>query len=193
MTNPVLFLDVDGVLNTRATKPGADGVRDVELRPVNNPQTRYTGVLEMAKVRAVARAVEACGAKVVVSSSWRDAFADGAAFAATLGLAPPIASAPDLLHRDWRTGRKVSSKRCHEIGWWLEEHRRVKRYAVVDDHPVFPPDWEGAKHEVRTDARFGITNRDLDRIVGLLGKGEFAGRDWFADPPGAAAFPEVAA
>lgn len=41
----ILFLDVDGVLNTRATKPGADGVRDIELRPVNNPQVRFTGVL----------------------------------------------------------------------------------------------------------------------------------------------------
>lgn len=182
----ILFLDVDGVLNTHATKPGADGVRDVELRPVNNPQVRFTGVLEMAKVRAIARAVEACGAKIVVSSSWRDAFADGAAFAATVGLSPPIASAPDLLHHDWRTGWKPSSHRCHEIGWWLDEHRKVKRYAVVDDHPVFPPDWEGAKHEVRTDPECGLTARDLARIVELLGRPDLARRDFFADTPAAA-------
>lgn len=178
----ILFLDVDGVLNTRATKPGVDGVRDVELRPVNNPQVRFTGVIETAKVRAIARAVAACGAQIVVSSSWREAFADGAAFAAAVGLAPPLASAPALLHRDWRTGWKPSSHRCHEIGWWLDEHRKVKRYAVVDDHPIFPPDWDGAKHEVRTDPEHGLTAADLARIVELLGRPELARRDWFEEP-----------
>lgn len=176
----ILFLDVDGVLNTRATKPGADGVRDVELRPASNPQVCFTGVLEMEKVQAVARVVAACGAKIVVSSSWRNAFTDGAAFAATVGLAPPLASAPDLMHRDWRTEQRMSSNRHHEIDWWLKAHPKVKRYAVLDDHPVWG--WGSLPenpNEVRTDPKRGVTACDLDRVAGLLGKGEFAGRDWF--------------
>lgn len=176
----ILFLDIDGVLNTRTTKPGADGVRDVDLRPTSNPNVRFTGVLEVAKVRAVARVVEACGAKIVVSSSWRNAFADGAAFAVAVGLAPPLVSAPDLLHRDWRTERRMSSNRHHEIGWWLRDHPKVKRYAVLDDHPVWG--WGGLPdnpNEVRTDPTLGVTSFDLDRVAGLLGKGEHAGRDWF--------------
>lgn len=177
----ILFLDVDGVLNTRATKPGADGVRDVELRPLNNPQVRFTGVLEMAKVRALARAVEACGAKIVVSSSWRVAFTDGAAFAAAVGLAPPIASAPDLLHRDWRTEKRMSSNRHHEIDWWLRAHPKVKRYAVLDDHPVWG--WGSLPdnpNEVRTDPECGLTATDLARVVEVLGRADLARRDWFS-------------
>lgn len=37
----------------------------------------------------VNRAVEACGARIVVSSSWREAFPDAAAFAGATGLRPP--------------------------------------------------------------------------------------------------------
>lgn len=176
MTNPVLFLDVDGVLNTHATKSGADGVRDFESR-----QSRVTNVVEIAKVAAVARLVEACNARIVVSSSWRSAFATSADFAAAIGIAPPLADAPDLFHRDWRTEQKLSSARCHEIKWWLDNHEFVRRYAVIDDHMVFPPDWVHAKHEVRTDASVGITNGDFNRAASLLiGSGELKGRDWFA-------------
>lgn len=186
---PILFLDVDGVLNTSATKASAEGVRDCVLYPFGNRQAqRFTGVVEIAKVAAVARVVEACGAKIVVSSSWRNAFATCADFAAAIGIVPPLANAPDLFHRDWRTDWKMSSRRHNEVQWWLDEHRKVKRYAVLDDHPVFPRDWEGAEREVNTDASVGVTNRDLDRVAGLLGKGEFAGRDWFSAPspaPGA--------
>lgn len=172
----ILFLDVDGVLNTRATVPG-EGVRECVLqRPYS--QERFTGLVETAKVGALARAVIACGAKIVVSSTWREAFADAAGFAAAIGISPPLADAPDLFHRDWCTGRKPSSHRCHEIDWWLEDHPEVKRYAVLDDHPVFSPDWPGFEREVRTDARIGLTNKELNAIGALLGRKST--RDWFA-------------
>lgn len=177
---PILFLDVDGVLNTKTTQAGAEGVRDCVLR---SPYSDYSarGVVEVAKVAALLRCVQSCGAKIVVSSSWREAFAGAGDFAAAIGIVPPLASAPDIFHRSWRTGWKPSSHRCHEINWWLDDHPKVKRYAVIDDHKVFPEDWTGADHEVTTDSKHGVTNRDLGRVAGLLGKGEFADRDWFAE------------
>lgn len=176
----VLFLDVDGVLNTSDTKPGGDGVRDCVLRPLNNRAVKFTGVVEIAKVAALARAVEACGAKIVVSSSWRNAFETAGAFATAIGLAPPLATARDHLHRDWRTGWKFSSQRFQEINWWIDDHR-PPHFAILDDHAVAPCDWPMFAHVVQTDARRGVTNCDLDRVVGLLGRGEHAGRDWFAE------------
>lgn len=175
MSPPILFLDVDGVLNTRATRPGAEGVRECVLqRPYS--LTRFTGVVEIVKVRAIASLVLACGATIVVSSSWRNAFADAASFAAAIGIAPPLADAPDLFHRDWRTESKLSSQRFHEISWWLDDHEFVRRYAVLDDHPVFPRDYHGARarHEVRTDPALGITNTDLNLVAELLGRPDLA-------------------
>lgn len=175
----ILFLDVDGVLNRNSTKRGAEGVRDCALKTHGGAE--LTGVVEIAKVRALGAAVQACGAKIVVSSSWRNhAFASGAEFAVTIGL-----SAPDLLHRDWRTGKKPSSWRLHEIGWWLDDHRKVRDYAILDDHDLFVggvdrPEMEGRL--VRTDSDVGLVNEDLAAVVTLLGRADLAARDWFAAP-----------
>lgn len=182
----ILFLDVDGVLNNRATMPGDDGVRTCELRPVNNPQVRFTGVVETAKVSALARAVEACGAQIVVSSSWRQGFETGAAFAGAIGLVAPLASAPDLVHRDWRTEWKPSSWRMHEIGWWLDDHRKVKRFAILDDHDICAHAPKLEERFVRTDKETGLVNEDLAAVVTLLGRADLASRDWFSAAAAAA-------
>lgn len=177
---PILFLDVDGVLNRVTTRRGDAGVRDCRLRPVNNPQVEFVGVVETAKVAALARAVAACGAQIVVSSSWRDAFETGGAFAAAIGLVPPLASAPDLVHRDWRTGWKFSSQRRDEIGWWLDDHRKVKRFAILDDHDICAHAPKLEERFVRTDRDTGLVNEDLAAVVTLLGRADLASRDWFS-------------
>lgn len=174
---PILFLDIDGVLNRHATKAGDAGVRTCVLqRPYS--LTQHTGVVETAKVEALARMLLASGAKIVVSSSWREGLADAAAFAAAIGLVPPLANAPDLIHRDWRTGWKPSSHRHHEIGWWLDKHPRVTRHAIVDDHDFIPPEWPMASHFIKTDPNVGLTNHALNRALEMFGRSDLA-RDWF--------------
>lgn len=168
MSAPILFLDVDGVLNKRSTIATDAGVRSCELIPVDNPAVSFNGVVEVEKVEALLRVVSDCRARIVVSSSWRNAFKSGADFATAIGLSPPLASAKDLMHRDWRTGWKFTSNRHHEIGWWLDDHRSVKRYAILDDHDVCRPAPTLAKRFVRTDAEYGLTAADLDRVAALL-------------------------
>lgn len=165
--NGILFLDVDGVLNSHATKMGSDGVRDCVLqRPYSSAM--FTGCVEEAKVAALVDMVEACNAKIVVSSSWREAFADAAQFASAIGL-PPLAGAVDLFHRDWRTEQKFSASRAQEISIWLSGHRRsVKRYAILDDHDVCIREPELSPHMVQTDPEVGLTAADLDRVRALL-------------------------
>ena len=186
-TRPIVFLDVDGVLNRRSTKRGADGVRDCTLRPINNPQVEFTGVVETAKVAALRRALEATGAQIVVSSSWRDAFSSAAEFAGAIGIVPPLADAPDLFHKHWKTDWKFSSQRFHEINWWLQDHKQTRFYAILDDHECIPRDWELHKSFVKTDADAGLTNAEINRVVTLLGRADLAfvcettPTDWFAE------------
>jgi hypothetical protein len=52
----ILFLDIDGVLNSRTTKPGDDG----------DPFGIHPGLRDR-----LLRVIEATGAKIVISSSWR--------------------------------------------------------------------------------------------------------------------------
>lgn len=186
-TSPIVFLDVDGVLNCRSTKPGTLGVRECSLRPINNPQVEFSGVVEEEKVSALVRALQACGAKIVVSSSWREAFKAASAFASAIGI-PPLASAPDIFHKDWKTGWKFSSQRYHEIDWWLQDHKQTRQYAILDDHDCIPPDWTLHKHFVRTDADVGLTNADINRVLEIIGRYDLAllcettPRDWFSAP-----------
>lgn len=176
--HPIIFLDVDGVLNSYATRPGDEGVRECELRPVNNPEVVFSGVVETAKVDALRRLVEKANARIVVSSSWRNAFHDAASFAGAIGIAPPLADAPDLFHKDWKTGWKFSSHRYHEIDWWLTDHRHSARYAILDDHNFIPHDWELTKHFVKTDPEHGLTTENLNKVCLLIGRADLVSDDW---------------
>jgi len=110
-----------------------------------------------------------CGAEIVVSSSWRQAFDSAAAFAAAIGL-PPLAGAADVFHRDWCTESKMSATRAQEIGLWLADHKKVRRFAILDDHDVCAHRPELEKRFVRTDANVGVTQDDLRRVGELLGR-----------------------
>lgn len=165
----IIFLDVDGVLNTRTTKPG-DGVREVVLtRPFSTAV--FQGVVETKKVAMLRDTLEQCDADLVVSSSWREAFANAADFAVAIGLVDPLADEPDFFHRHWRTEKKLSSTRAQEIALWLAEHRKVRHYATLDDHDIFAREDrpEMQKRFVRTDADVGLTHEDLRRVEALLG------------------------
>lgn len=181
---PIVFLDVDGVLNRHSTKPGG-GVRECVLQRQYS-LTRHQGLVEEAIVAAFSRVRAAIGAQIVVSSSWREGVASAAAFADAIGL-PPLASAPDVIHRDWRIKGKPSSYRFHEIGWWLDDHKRCTNYVVIDDHDFIPPDWKRPTRArfVKTDPARGLTNADLNRVCEILGRSDLAfvcettPTDWF--------------
>ena len=102
-----LFLDIDGVLNSRATfrKHGSYCIDPVLLGRFN-------------------RLIEATNAHVVLASTWRlyeemrcDVLAAGILFQSCT---------PDL----------PTQTRADEITAWLKDHPEIKRYAVLDDEPV---------------------------------------------------------
>jgi hypothetical protein len=116
----VLFLDVDGVLNSNRTVLTTGNC----AHPHN-----YTERREMFDWTAIKLLRGLCAAgnlKVVLSSSWRLGM-DGewlAKFGEFLGL-PIIDKTPT----DWRPHQT----RGHEIKAWLDNHVEVTHYAIVDD------------------------------------------------------------
>lgn len=106
----VLFLDVDGVLNTR---PGS---------------------LDMDKISLVREIVDATGAKVVISSSWRTVPEQMVRLKRALSAVgiEPIGRTPCFDHSN-EPGLKMTYPRWKEVRAWLEENPGVDQYVILDD------------------------------------------------------------
>src|SRR6195952_3987096 len=114
----VIFLDIDGVLNCNGT-----------------PNSRkFPYVVDDKLLARLQKLIDATGAKVVLSSSWRcDPI--GLLAAKHYGV-PFIDICPD----------EPKDPRCNEVRAWLSDHPEVTRYAVIDDKndrlddlPLFQP------------------------------------------------------
>ena len=114
----VIFLDIDGVLNSSNTP---------------NPRN-FPYVVDKTLLDRLNGLLDRTGAKVVLSSTWRTDPV-GLLAARYWGI-PFIDVCPD----------QPESARCDEMLTWLSEHPEVTRYAVVDDEndcldelPLFQP------------------------------------------------------
>lgn len=148
---PVLFLDIDGVLNGHEYDEGAESNR---IRP-----------------ECVARLNEVLadtGASLVISSAWRYMILGGAMNLAgftyllrTHGVRCP-GRVIGHIGRDTQT--EDPNERGRLIKAWLAERPEVTRWAVVDDMAL---GFEGMPF-VRTDGRVGLTVADADALTRML-------------------------
>lgn len=149
MIAPVLFLDIDGVLNSTewAVKCGGDrGYRDMD------PDA----------VAQLKRICETTGCTIVVSSTWRrtHTIAEIRVKLAEAGMptAPIVAQTPTLF----------GHCRGDEVAAWLEALDRafIERgsYAILDDDCDFHP----AQPLVRTRTQTGLTAKEADQCIAIL-------------------------
>ncbi len=136
----ILFLDVDGVLNS--AKSSAHNNEVFALDP-------YMCLL-------VARICEQTGAEIVLSSSWR--LSDESSEVIKQRVFPVfIDKTPDL---------HGSTDRGCEIQAWMDVHPEVTRYAILDDNPDFHPD----QPLFKTDWEVGLTDEIAAQVVAHLNK-----------------------
>ena len=114
----VIFLDIDGVLNSRKTL-------NARKFPYAIDQELLTRLLQL---------LEQTGASVVLSSTWR--YDPAGIFSAKHHGVPFIDITPDM----------PDEPRCKEILEWLRHHPEVTRFIVIDDEddeldelPLFQP------------------------------------------------------
>ena len=143
----IIFLDVDGVLNngTWAIEMFDKGVR------VYHDDILYEPALERLK-----GLVEATGAKIVVSSSWRQvpsAYANLTAWLEKFGM-----NIADKIPY-------VGGCRGDDITAWFKRNPGEYSYAILDDDD----DMDGhMEHLVRTDFDVGLTEEDCTKALALL-------------------------
>lgn len=145
----VIFLDFDGVLNSRRFRAARSGMIDGKHMPF------------------LRRIVEATGARIVLSTSWRihwDASPEDRS---------EVGREIDRIFRKY--GIEIMGKtsvgdglgRAQEIRGWLDSHPDVERYVILDDSPF---GWgELAEHLVRTGGlRDGLDSRMAELAIALL-------------------------
>jgi len=144
----VLFLDVDGVLNTHDT----------------------AGTIDEAMAERVRRILRETGAYLVISSSWRQNPVLVSFLLQRLGKDAEVrwlGSTPNLVADETTGGIALNANRGEEIETWLRTNSRrgVRRFVILDDRN----DMDNVRHNlVRTDADEGLTDNQADEAIQLL-------------------------
>lgn len=162
----VIFLDIDGVLNsmdwykrrTRVKSETWDQYHAQEFDPV--------------ALALIKRVISETGARVVLSSTWRLS-EEGVTFIKGLGI--------DILDCTPRLPRPSGSsveycERGKEIQVWLDERMQqaeapcemIDRYVIIDDDTDMLP--EQTEYCFHTDNKFGLTEPIAKEIIWYLNK-----------------------
>jgi hypothetical protein len=146
----VLFLDLDGVVNSERTCAAFDGYPH-DFSPVD--LARFDSVA-LALVRKLCAKTDCV---IVLSSTWRLTFTIEEV-AHYLDL-PVMAATPDL---------GDTNSRSDEIALWLKRHPQITTYAIVDDLWLSFDDPEQQARFVQTNGEFGLSLPNYRQLRHLL-------------------------
>lgn len=155
----VLFLDVDGVLNSRRSCVAFGGY-PMELEHIH--------AFDQIAIRLLQRLCDAAGVKIVFSSAWR-LYVTPEQAAEAFGL--PIIDKTPFNH-----GRA----RGTEIQDWLDAHPEIECYAILDDNSDMMT--KQLPYFVQTPETEGLSWECYEKLCGLFGVSAYAGeprhRNW---------------
>ena len=172
----VIFLDIDGVLNSEAhgrrleeqhrALGHADPVRP--KRETTCDCFKLYDQIDRAAVTRLNRLVAATTAKIVISSSWRKLFDapelerilfEHGLVAEIIGMTPDGHREPEMLEVFGPLGRIF---RGHEIDFWLRKHPEVVSFVILDDGS----DMEMHKNRlVQTDCEEGLLDDHVELAI----------------------------
>ena len=166
----VVFLDIDGVLNSEASLMEDDS-------------------LEEALILNLKELVEKTGAEIILSSSWRVLFNSlrrlmdrlGKVGLHISGLTPDGVSwkwienhnlKPSAKYRDTYTnweGKKIdiTTDRGAEIFKWLSDHKEVESFVILDDEDFDIKNYFPDKL-IKTNFKTGLTKENVEKAIQIL-------------------------
>lgn len=161
----IIFLDIDGVLNyADLFAPKYVKKSEGRSRLVPHQFERFP-ICEKACAR-LTELVNATGAKIVISSTWRLGKDDMQELHATGVL-------DNCLHEDWRTKSITTNHngilmahRGVEIQEWLSRHPEVISYVILDDNSDMLPSQEN--NFVQTNFDDGLQDIHIERAKIIL-------------------------
>ena len=164
--NNVIFLDVDGVLNSKFWD-------DEHQREISEGKN-----VDIYAVKLFSKLVKKTDAKVILHSGWRFWFDDElkpkrpeAEFLANVMAKENVVISgvtPDLTTEEIRKTKKFSLVKADEILLWLKENS-ADNWLVIDDLDLHNTEVE--KHQIKTNAEIGLTEEDVEKACEILRTG----------------------
>ena len=174
----VLFLDIDGVLNSEnwfayRIYCVKNNMVNILMNFVDTDDRNIKHKLTMLDDRAIAnlnRIVEETGCKVVLSSSWRSSIESENIFTQNLlKLKGFKYEFYDVTPRLWFND--FSIRRGEEIKFWLDkesEKHEIESFVILDDDSDMLP--EQMNNFIHVDGQVGLTDRDVLTAIEILNK-----------------------
>ena len=174
----VLFLDIDGVLNSEnwfayRIYCVKNNMVNILMNFVDTDDRNIKHKLTMLDDRAIAnlnRIVEETGCKVVLSSSWRSSIESENIFTQNLlKLKGFKYEFYDVTPRLWFSD--FSIRRGEEIKFWLDkesENHKIESFVILDDDSDMLP--EQMNNFIHVDGQVGLTDRDVLTAIEILNK-----------------------
>ena len=160
----VIFLDIDGVLNSNFWN--ADHQREIS-------DGKY---IDTEKVKLLSKLVKKSEASIILHSGWRFWFGadlkplrQEAGYLADLLEKEGMVVAgmtPDLTTEEIRKTKRFSKVKADEILMWLNNHPETENWVVLDDLELHNDDV--AKFQVMTDPEQGLTEEDVEKALVIL-------------------------
>lgn len=160
----IIFLDIDGVLNSNFWNES----HQMEISDGT--------LIDEEKIELLAELVNKTDAKIVLHSGWRMWFDTNmepqrneaeklVCMLKNVGLIIYDVT-PDLTTEEIRKSKKFSLVKADEILLWLEKHKEVDSWVVIDDLEL--NNEEVGLHQIKTDASIGLTMEDVEKAIRLL-------------------------
>lgn len=164
--NNVIFLDIDGVLNS-------DFWNDIHQKELSDGT-----LIDREKIALLGELVRTAQAKIVLHSGWRFWFDENrrpirteASRLADMLKAEDIVIydvTPDFTTEQIRRTKKFSQVKAKEILGWLDAHTDVDSWIVIDDLDLH--DDTILKHQIKTDPSTGLTRKDIEEAKKMLAR-----------------------
>ena len=174
----VLFLDIDGVLNSEnwfayRIYCVKNNMVNILMNFVDTDDRNIKHKLTMLDDRAIAnlnRIIEETDCKVVLSSSWRSSIKSENIFTQNLlKLKGFKYEFYDVTPRLWFSD--FSIRRGEEIKFWLDkesEKHEIESFVILDDDSDMLP--EQMNNFIHVDGQVGLTDRDVLTAIEILNK-----------------------
>lgn len=148
----VIFLDVDGVLNSSETRAKIDGLKGVSKK----------------NLRILRHIVARTQAKIVLTSAWNINFDEK--------LVPTTKAGMYLYHRLWENNLWIYDKvndyggnREHAVAEYVKKHNNLTDWVIIDDTHYGDYEKLNPKHIVYTSPALGLTKASATEAIVKLG------------------------
>ncbi len=160
----VIFLDIDGVLNSNFWN-------DSHQREISDGT-----LIDEEKIKLLACLVKKTNSKIILHSGWRTWF-DSELMPLRIE-AKKVTQlvekerlrtdgiTPDITTEEIRKTKKFSLVKADEILLWLKLNNDVTNWVVLDDLDLH--NIQVAQHQVKPDQTVGLTAQDVERAVTIL-------------------------